>query len=151
SQPSAAGTARFQVHVIDSRSGKEYASLTWLGYSHPAVAFSPSGRLLAIRSSRGLEVYDLVRGVRRQLPVAGSHSPRVYFRDEWHLLADQPTGSMSIQPCTTRTWDLRTGHLLPYPDGHHGLVSALVFRSDGRTLFSASYDGKLRCWDTAST
>ena len=44
-------------------------------------------------------------------------------------------------------WDVHTGEVLGTLKGHTGSVIGLAFSTDGRRLYSASYDGSLRSWD----
>ena len=44
-------------------------------------------------------------------------------------------------------WDVHTGEVLGTLKGHTDSVIGLAFSTDGRRLYSASYDGSLRSWD----
>jgi hypothetical protein len=47
-------------------------------------------------------------------------------------------------------WDTVTGRQVKTFTGHTSAISSIAFRSDGKTLVTASEDGSLRLWDTTS-
>ncbi len=48
---------------------------------------------------------------------------------------------------TARLWDARTGKSIGPPLRHDGIVSAVTFRSDGKSILTGSWDGTVRLWD----
>ena len=53
---------------------------------------------------------------------------------------------MSFDNCLLQVWDLKTGQLLRRLEGHNGAVTALVFASSIKLLFSASVDAHICIW-----
>jgi WD40 repeat protein len=51
---------------------------------------------------------------------------------------------------TARLWDLASGETCAIIDGHCGLVEAVAFHPDGKTLATGSQDGTIKLWDTAT-
>jgi WD40 repeat protein len=48
-----------------------------------------------------------------------------------------------------KVWDSHTGTLVRNFRGHIGLVGSLAFSTDGRLLFSGSWDHTVKAWDTS--
>lgn len=107
------------------------------------VAFSPDGRLLAVRASfDAIAVLEVASGNLRHVlsPAPLTLGLGLAFSPEGSLLAG---GSAEGPICLWRADD---GALLRTLPGHVGLVTGLAFSSDGRQLFSASVDGTVRVW-----
>jgi hypothetical protein len=76
------------------------------------------------------------------LPMLGSvNAISVVFSADGRMLAQAAAG----QPL--RLWDLQSGQVLAEFAGHQGLISALAFAPDGRTLVSGSWDTTALVWD----
>jgi WD40 repeat protein/tRNA A-37 threonylcarbamoyl transferase component Bud32 len=145
----AVGGAEGIVHILDSDSGEEAHKL--VGHSYPvrAVAFGPTGRLLASgdgdvgRDDAGVvKVWDLASG-REVFTFRGHTDPvfRVVFSPNNTRLAS------ASQDHTVKIWDLTSGQEVLTLHGHGDAVRAVAFSPDGRKLASAGADRVVRVWD----
>jgi WD40 repeat protein/serine/threonine protein kinase len=112
--------------------------------SHPvsALAFSPSGELLAAASyDRTVKVWDNTTG--ELLHTLNRHTGNV------ECVAFSPDGRLLAsggEDKTVRIWDAMTGREVLGLRGHAGRCASVVFARDGR-LASASTDGTICIWD----
>lgn len=51
---------------------------------------------------------------------------------------------------TIKLWNVHTRQEVHHLDGHHSMVMGLAFTADGRQLYSAGYDKKVKIWDLAN-
>jgi WD40 repeat protein len=66
-------------------------------------------------------------------------------------LSQHATSSGDVGPeYGIKVWDAATGKLRFTIRGHEGGVGAVTFSPDDRWIVSASYDGTIRYWDSAS-
>ena len=109
------------------------------------MAFSPSGREIALAGTGLVEVLDL--GGRKPILKLQGHDSVVY------AVAFSPDGQYIASggiDRTLRLWDRATGHQVRVFHGHEGFIRGLAFSPDGRWLLSASEDKSLRLWEVAS-
>src|SRR3954468_18894067 len=62
-----------------------------------------------------------------------------------------PTGRfvfVSAQDNSIQRWDVAAGKKTPF-EGHKSWVRAFAFTTDGKTLFSADWTGKILVWNAA--
>jgi WD40 repeat protein len=123
---------------------------TFMGHVS-SVAFSPSGRTLAVggMDSR-VELWDLTDAedpalLTQPLTGPGNGVTKVAFSPDGRTLASA-NGDKTVW-----LWDVRDparAKPLGKPlTGHTGLVLSVAFSPDGRTLASSSYDSTVRLWD----
>jgi RNA polymerase sigma factor (sigma-70 family) len=114
------------------------------------LAFSPSGKLLATACGDGLvRLWDVATG--KEL--------RKWTASHWGLggltgVAFAPDGktlaTVGLYDHSIRLWDADTGAEIRPSAGHTGVVVALHFAADGRTLFSSGEDQRVIAWDVAA-
>jgi WD40 repeat protein/transcriptional regulator with XRE-family HTH domain len=111
-----------------------------------AVAFSHDGKLLAstdVAHHSRVRLWDLATGTQRAVLRDAGAGPAVAFSPDDKTLACTSQDSV-------RLWDLASRTKLAVLQGNLvGLVRAIAFSSDGRTLTAASFDGTISLWDPA--
>jgi WD40 repeat protein len=122
------------------------------------LAFSPSGRLLAVSSEetspgggaiteRGIGLWDPATGKElRRLPAAGLlHSGDLAFSP------DSATLLAVGDDCTIRRWQVATGaEIAKFAIQAQLSGDARAFSADGVLVASSGYDGVARIWDSAT-
>ncbi len=122
-------------------SGPEVIQLSATGQGRAlAVAYSPTGEILAIGTSIGIYYYDsttleLIRFVPTETWVRA-----IAFSPDGRWLA---SGSYDA---TVRLWNVRDGTLGKELKGHTAWVRGLAFSPDGELLATASDDNTVRIW-----
>jgi WD40 repeat protein len=133
------------VYRVQLRNGETGRPIRELPGSLPSVTqlrFDPHGRTLVAGGDGGIAAWEVSSGeaiFRRKLgPVSG-----LAFAPEGKVLGVVSAGHVFLlDPTTGRTISSREGHAAP-PD-------CLAFAPDGKTLASASGDGTVRIWETAT-
>jgi WD40 repeat protein/serine/threonine protein kinase len=118
-----------------------------IGDQVQALAFSPDGRWLAVRSrGHGCQLWD----VAARLMIAEFNVPAADFGG---ALAFSPRGdllAMNAPGSTIQIWNLPARSLIATLVGHEALVRWLIFSRDAKTLYSAAEDGTVRTWELAT-
>ncbi len=122
------------------------------------VAFSPSGRLLAVREfapggKQRVSLWEVASGqmVRRWALLPGerlgfnhAYEKVVTFSPDGRVLAtDAYRGAVHF-------WDVATGRLLSVLSGQGGPIAALAFAPDGKTLAAGNADTTVLLWDVGA-
>ncbi|KAJ2068823.1 U3 snoRNP protein, partial [Coemansia sp. S142-1] len=110
-----------------------------------AVHFTKGSQVVLSASLDGtVRAYDLVRY--RNFRIFTSPTPV-----QFNSLAVDPSGEIVCAGCQDTfeiyMWSMQTGKLLDVLSGHVGPISGLVFRPDGLSLASSSWDKTVRVWD----
>lgn len=147
----ATSTMRGQVTIWEWRTAKVVRALktpTFDGIYFGDVAFSPTGRKLAIGQSNGrLWLMNAETG-EGPWAVAGHGEPisALAFSPDGSLLASGSGYSES----TIKVWNAETGEAVASLGGHSSWISALAFSPDGERLASASAEQTVRLWDVST-
>jgi WD40 repeat protein/3',5'-cyclic AMP phosphodiesterase CpdA len=138
-----AGQPELESAAVSGRDRAEVmlAAGGWIG----AVAYSPSGDLIAV--ARGWDVEVLDAKTKQVLRLLRGHAGPVtgvaFTPDGAHLA----TGSADH---TARIWHVATGTTTTTFDGHTGGVVSIALSPDGTRLATGSKDRTARIWDTAT-
>lgn len=110
-----------------------------LSANGPAVAFSPSGELVACGNDR-IRIFEVSTGRMMQEEPGGQNTRWMQFSSDGKLLASAHwDGSIRLYHVpSSRTQLLRE---------HRGAAECLAFSPDGRSLVSADNFGRLLIWD----
>jgi WD40 repeat protein len=145
------------VHLWDMASGKEVRRFQGHQWQIDSVVFSPDGKLLASAGGGGtIRVWDAGNGqeVFRLVGHEGQQVPGGAGNCQIRSLAFSPNSkilaSAGFQDKSIRLWDVNTGRQLRRLQGHQDGVFAVVFSTDGKSVFSGSNDETIRIWEVAS-
>jgi RNA polymerase sigma factor (sigma-70 family) len=143
-EPANGGVTENKVHLWDLQTGKVRQLSAGTEYVWSA-AFSPDSGTLATGHQDTFHLWDVASGSRlarfegKRCPTGG-----VGFSRDGKTLATSGDSAL-------RLWEVATGKEVPAAaDGHQGMVAALAFLHDGKTLLTAGRDGTLRHWETAT-
>jgi WD40 repeat protein len=114
------------------------------GYGH-CIRYSPSGELLAIATSKDIQIYK--PGTRERI------ASLINGKTNYNLsLAWTPDGTRLLSggdrdDPTIREWDALTWQQVGYPwEGHTNDINAIAINPAGTLVASASDDGHVRLW-----
>jgi eukaryotic-like serine/threonine-protein kinase len=147
----ASGGEDRMVRVWDADTGRELTLFRGHEQSVRGVTFSPDRRYLATGGlDRTLRLWATSANREETFELDGQAAAEVAaLSPDGRLLAiGEESGLIKL-------WRLGAEGPLPGPPlqlkGHAGLVTALTFGRDGKTLASAGRDGKVRLWDVGKT
>lgn len=140
------------VRLLEVATGKEVQTFDGHRGGVQSVALSSDGGRAAScgAGDRTMIVWDVKTGKKLfQLgPIIGG-TPRciAFSADGKYLVSGQNGARDQIR---VKLWDAANGSEIRDCRGHTGIVTAVVFAPDGRSFFSASWDGTVRQWETSS-
>ncbi|MGP3956901.1 caspase, EACC1-associated type [Nonomuraea sp. 3N208] len=113
------------------------------------VAFSPDGRMIAVTSSTGVTLQDVLTPAKPTslaaltAPDGGGIRSVAFSPDGQSLATASSTGTLHL-------WNITTAKLAGTAAGHAQPAGDVVFSADGNVLASASADGTARLWDVST-
>jgi hypothetical protein len=139
-----------EVRLLEPETGKIVATLPGEAEDVRAVAFSPSGKLLAAAGglpALGGEVmiWDIEK--RAPLRTITGHADCIYAVE---FAPDGKSVATASYDKLIKLWDVESGKEIRTLKDHIDAVYALAFTPDGRRLVSASADRGVKVWDVAS-
>ncbi|MGA3079432.1 MAG: c-type cytochrome domain-containing protein [Bryobacteraceae bacterium] len=139
-----------EVRLLEPETGKIVATLPGEAEDVRAVAFSPSGKLLAAAGglpALGGEVmiWDIEK--RAPLRTIAGHADCIYAVE---FAPDGKSVATASYDKLIKLWDVESGKEIRTLKDHIDAVYALAFTPDGRRLVSASADRGVKVWDVAS-
>jgi len=116
-----------------------------------AVAFSRTGRWLAIENRRGLRLYDArawsLAGVSTNFRFApGFAATALAFSPDESVLVTA-AGDPGADASELQSWEVPSLKPLPFPPTTVKNAACIAFAPDGLHFFTACYDGTVRVWD----
>ena len=106
-----------------------------------SVAFSPTGKYLAVGDRKSLQVWDVASG--QVVLFCSTSSSRIWsvaFSPDEQLIAS------SSDDYTVKLWATSNGDCVSTLEGHSDWVSSVAFSPDGKVVASGSRDTSIRLW-----
>ncbi|KAG2345954.1 hypothetical protein BDR05DRAFT_97821 [Suillus weaverae] len=138
------------VLATSSRVTKFWCTKTWQMQGEPIkiagayvnwVRYSPSGELLAIATTKDIQIYNT--STRERIASLEGHS-KYNFSLTWTLDGRR---LLSGDSYTIREWDTLTWQQVGHPwEGHADNINAIAIHPAGTLVASASYDNHVRLW-----
>lgn len=124
---------------------------TWQDNSINSLAYSPTGKWLAIGEYNYIKGIELING--NQVFKFDSKSKELIkelaFSQNGKLLASCDWSFFS-KPKPIYVWNIDSLNLFRILKGHEGNVNSVIFLSDNNTIISGSDDGTIKIWDIES-
>jgi WD40 repeat protein len=150
------------IRLVDVATGKQLRQVQGPGPYAGAVAFSPSGKVLASRGRGAIWLHDALEGS----PFQKIALPAEKERPPWDgkgrmpdhpipdpmVLAFSPDGLTLAAPAadTLRLWDVTTGKEIGKCDLPQPTTGCMAFAPDGRVLAVENVDHTISLWETAT-
>ncbi|HKB04750.1 MAG TPA: sigma-70 family RNA polymerase sigma factor [Gemmataceae bacterium] len=131
-----------QVRVWDLATRNKVCDYQVKGYQVRAVAFAPSGRLVAADDS-GVNIWDTATG--KPAVDYGGHTYAV-AGVAWSPDGKRLATGAAYTDALGRVWDPATGKKLLDLCGHQSGIEAVAYSPDGRLIATGSQDGTVRLW-----
>jgi WD40 repeat protein len=135
-----------QTELRDTRDGRLVGRLGGPKFAGDLAAFTPNGRVLAVRGRRGAAKSSQSVGVwsvpgRRPLGTiaAGATINDIALRPDGRLLATAQSGGVVL-------WDVRSGAALAHLGASTAAAWSVAFSAGGSRLVTATEDGSVRVW-----
>jgi WD40 repeat protein len=140
------------VRVLEVDTGKEVQAFAGHRGGVQSVALSSDGGRAASCGAvdRTMIIWDVKAGKKLfQLGPLKGPTPRciAFSADGKYLVSGENGAPAQIR---VRLWDAANGNEIRACQGHTATVTSVIFAPDGRSFFSASWDGTVRQWETTS-
>lgn len=133
-------TPDMPTEVISPSNVMEVVEISRLGYGKPEDAdSSPDNRYFAVASSAGVFVFSGNQFIKWIDPQDWATS--VQFSTNGDILA------IGVNSGDIQLWDWKNEVITTTLKGHKARISRLIFSSNDRLLYSASYDQRIIVWD----
>jgi WD40 repeat protein len=138
-------TSKGMVHVHETVTAKDIRTFSAPPAYKPVLEFSPDGKLLATAGDDGdVRLWDTAKWVPVDVPRGQRGLPvGLAFLSAGRVLA------CAIDGQALCLWDVRTGKAMP-AGGHRHTVTAVAFTAGGKDVLSASADGTVCRWQSAT-
>jgi WD40 repeat protein len=141
-------------HLWDVATGRHLATLACTDIVY-TVTFSPDGATLVTSSDDGtIRLWSTAtHHVRAVFDGADDSETSVLFSPDGSVIATIYAGGGAVDPdvvVDVDLWDARTGHHRATLAGHTAPIDSAAFSPDSTTIATASDDGTVRLWNTAT-
>ncbi len=114
------------------------------------LAFSPDGTYLAASGDDTVQLINLAEGTVRPWSNGIGRVRALAFSPDGRTLAVAGGDAGAGIPGAVKLWEVATASHITTLQGHAHDVNSVVYSADGRYLLTASSDGSVRLWDSAT-
>jgi WD40 repeat protein/tetratricopeptide (TPR) repeat protein len=115
------------------------------------TAFSPDGRTLVVGTlgfPAGAQLWNVTTGKPIGEPLLHARVHCVAFSPDGRTVLTAGHGErLDLNQGETRLWEAATGRRVGMPMRHRGIVYAVAWSRDGRTILTGSLDGTAQLWE----